>query len=273
MERVAGPYTVFRLTKRNFTTADAVRLVAERLGVPRSAVGVAGLKDKFAVTMQYLTAKGDHKGFSTAHVTLERIGFNKRAITTGDLLGNRFTIRLHGIECPFTQPRDVPNFFGDQRFGKDRKNSLIGKLLLQRTYEQACTLANVHTLPDKARLKFFIHAYQSLLFNSTLEQYRKNHTLRGKRGDILGYDSRPTNRAFFSFSHTLLTEDTLSLASFRFDDLRLMCRGSVRDLAITPQDFSSRKERDTTVVEFFLPKGCYGTVIVDFLLRLTKDQR
>src|SRR5579872_4563407 len=49
----AGDHVFARIEKRGVTTADAVRAISRALGVRDRDVGVAGLKDRHAVTRQW----------------------------------------------------------------------------------------------------------------------------------------------------------------------------------------------------------------------------
>src|SRR6266568_1538643 len=51
----AGPHVYLRVEKRGLTTRDAVRTLARALGVPERDAGFAGMKDKQAVTSQWLS--------------------------------------------------------------------------------------------------------------------------------------------------------------------------------------------------------------------------
>ncbi|HVI93290.1 MAG TPA: tRNA pseudouridine(13) synthase TruD, partial [Anaeromyxobacter sp.] len=51
----AGPHLYLRVEKRGRTTRDALRHLARALGVADRDAGYAGLKDKVAVTTQWLS--------------------------------------------------------------------------------------------------------------------------------------------------------------------------------------------------------------------------
>jgi tRNA pseudouridine13 synthase len=139
----AGEHLLVRLRKRSWTTRDAVSAVARAAGVPVAEIGTAGMKDKHAVTTQWMSLPARRaappeswslpEGMSVVEVT--RHG-NK--LRTGHAKGNRFKIRLTGVEAVDASPTQaeerarsivtalrqggLPNFFGAQRFGHGGRN-------------------------------------------------------------------------------------------------------------------------------------------------------
>src|SRR3989338_8877930 len=52
-----GTYFLYLLKKENMTTKLALQKIAREFRIKESEIGYAGLKDKFAVTEQYITLK------------------------------------------------------------------------------------------------------------------------------------------------------------------------------------------------------------------------
>ncbi len=50
-----GPYTFYRLTKRSLGTLEAIEAICRRWNLAGSQVRYGGLKDRHALTIQYLT--------------------------------------------------------------------------------------------------------------------------------------------------------------------------------------------------------------------------
>ena len=82
-----GPYFYYKLVKKNWNTLDVVREVKSRLKV--RDVGYAGLKDKYAVTTQYISVK-KKINFNLKDVEFEFLGTGKTRIYKGMLEGNKF---------------------------------------------------------------------------------------------------------------------------------------------------------------------------------------
>ena len=54
VRKITGPYTLFLLRKREMTTHSAIEKVSGEFGLNVKEIGYAGLKDRFAVTSQYI---------------------------------------------------------------------------------------------------------------------------------------------------------------------------------------------------------------------------
>jgi tRNA pseudouridine13 synthase len=147
-----GPYPVYRVEKRGMGTLDAAALMERAL---RSRVSFAGLKDKRAVAIQYMGPTSKHSA-SPAEVRdngLRGDLFGRFAspVNRGMLLGNRFRISIksssaHLVECVeeaylTCRNRELPNFFGYQRFGlKGDTNRRVGKAIVRRDFAEAVSL-------------------------------------------------------------------------------------------------------------------------------------
>lgn len=262
-------HTLFVLEKKEMTTEEALGIVAKRLNIPLCYIGYAGLKDKFACTKQFVTVRGEHNGFDEKNIALKKIGYSEKELSVGDLLGNRFVVTLHGVS--FKAKNTVfPNFFGDQRFGAAGDNCIIGKMILQRRYKEVEAIKD--QLLSKDRIKFYIHSYQSFVFNDALKKYMKKNKIEGKKGELIGFDTVPKNKRFYALSMETMKKDSIDKKSFEFRDLKLKCRGATRDLAVRATHFECVTNEKETKLSFFLPKGCYGTVFVEFLLgKIKKD--
>jgi tRNA pseudouridine13 synthase len=169
-----GDHWYVRLAKRERTTADLKRAVADAAQVPEREVGYAGLKDKHAVTTQWLSVPVPHSvppaewQLSEPYRVLE-ITRHANKLRIGHLEGNRFRIRLVGLApearaaapalCERVRQQGIGNYFGPQRFGLD-----------QRNLETALSLLARRRLGPRAgqRGKFLASVIQSELFNRYL---------------------------------------------------------------------------------------------------------
>lgn len=144
-----GDYCVLRITKKNWDTLKLVRKIAKVLRISQKRISFAGTKDKRAVTVQHFSVKGAKKeelqNLNIKDVEIEFLGYSKREIKLGDLLGNFFRIRVHGCENgdrfeeirSELEEKGVPNFFGEQRFGTRFITHEVGKLILQKNFREA----------------------------------------------------------------------------------------------------------------------------------------
>src|SRR5947209_2363129 len=123
-----GPFALYRLTKRSLGTLEAIDAIGRRWKVPREQIAFAGLKDKHALTTQYLTIQGGpQRGLSQANLELDYLGQTKRPIHASDIAANRFVVAVRDLSFAELDAaraalhairRDgLPNYFDDQRFG------------------------------------------------------------------------------------------------------------------------------------------------------------
>ncbi len=167
-----GEHLYLWVEKRGRDTREVVRALARALGVPEGDVGVAGMKDRHAVTRQLLSvpARAEVRlpGFELEGVRVLWARRHGNKLRTGHLRGNRFRLRLRGVKDggaareSFSRlvARGVPNYFGEQRFGRERANADLGKALLlgQRLPRR----------PDRFERRLYLSAFQSRLFNRAL---------------------------------------------------------------------------------------------------------
>jgi tRNA pseudouridine13 synthase len=131
-----GEHQYLRVQKRLLTTPELVRRVARALDINDRDIGYAGLKDKHAVTTQWLSvhtkvAVSPDLNLGEGAKILD-VSRHENKLRTGHLLGNRFTItlvsvheqaleRARAIEGRLRE-RGLPNYFGAQRFGHGGRN-------------------------------------------------------------------------------------------------------------------------------------------------------
>jgi len=141
-----GGHTFFEIRKVGLSTFQAVRTIAHALGVAANRISYAGLKDAQAVTCQVLSVDGIAPEVVMAvqvpnvHILWAKRHNNKLRI--GHLRGNRFTIRIRGVEESLVErcraildvlgQRGVPNRYGPQRFGQRGDSDLLGREVVRR---------------------------------------------------------------------------------------------------------------------------------------------
>jgi tRNA(Glu) U13 pseudouridine synthase TruD len=275
IETVKGPYVLFLLEKNGLNTQDALKIIAKELRIRVADIGYAGLKDKNAITYQYVTIKGIEKEILTDSLKLTKVGYSKNMMSIGDLVANKFEITLHDCKKPENieaiineiKKNGLPNYFGPQRFGINNNNQEIGKLLLTRKFDKVVKMIgcgdNIEKV-TKTRLKFFIHAYQSWIFNEALMYYVKNK----KKIDKLPIIGFGTNKNMIL--KNIMKKEGVSADDFRINELMLTCTGGVRDAFIKVSDITYNIHGKDLKLSFALPKGSYATVL---LKELTKNDK
>jgi tRNA pseudouridine13 synthase len=173
----AGPHLYLHVEKRGRTTRDVLRDLAARLGVSERDAGYAGLKDREAVTTQwlsFLTAR-DPDPAALAGDGLRVLEGSRHAnkLRTGHVRGNRFAVTVRGGELAPARAcaaalaeRGLPNFFGPQRFGADGRNAEVGRAILRGEGTAEARRA----ARDRFLRRLSISAWQSAAFNRWLSE-------------------------------------------------------------------------------------------------------
>lgn len=147
-------HTHFVLIKRNYNTFRAINLLSKKLRVSKKRFGVAGNKDKIAVTAQKVSVWNipiiDLRRIKIKGLVLKNFNYSEKRIQTGNLLGNNFTVKIRDVklskeeiekrvnEFLLQSKKGLPNFFGPQRFGIERNiNHLVGEKIALGKFEDA----------------------------------------------------------------------------------------------------------------------------------------
>ena len=293
-----GKYGIYLLKKTNYNTESAVTEIANQLKINRKRISYAGLKDKIAITTQHISILNPPKNFSFSHpnISLKFLGTSTGPISLGDLEGNKFKITVREIKNKpvIDKTKQIPNYFDNQRFSTH--NHIIGKHLLKREFQQAVNLIlqtdkskinqinkilqknpndfvnALRTIPPKM-LMFYIHAYQSQLFNETVYNYLKTtQNPTQTQIPLIGFGLKAED----DLKHVIdqiLKKENLAPRDFIIREIpELSMEGALRDLFIEIKDLNYEIKNDTktsthiVILEFYLPKGCYATMVVKNLI-------
>jgi tRNA pseudouridine13 synthase len=150
----AGPFALYRMEKRGWTTPDALAALRRRWRIEPRRISYGGLKDRHAATVQYLTIfHGPRRGLHHQDVIVTYLGQTTRPYTSHDIHRNRFALTLRDLSdaakeqatavLPRLTAEGVPNYFDDQRFGSvaGQGQEFIARLLVRGQFEDALRLA------------------------------------------------------------------------------------------------------------------------------------
>ena len=167
-----GPNIYIWIEKLGRTTLDVLLDIARDLHIDRKRMGFAGMKDKKAITRQWICianmdSEEQFKQVEALSGTIHNTEFLKvvrgrKKLRMGQLVGNKFRILVKDIDGMDSEDEEerksaiedaakradailktlektgVPNYFGWQRFGKPRTNThLVGEALIQNDLKEA----------------------------------------------------------------------------------------------------------------------------------------
>ena len=291
-----GEHDYLWIEKTGANTHWVAECLAKHGGVPVRDVGYAGLKDRHAVTRQWFsvrrTASVDWNAFTAEGVVILEKQVHRRKLRRGAHSGNTFRIALRSDDIDanleaienriaIIDQCGVPNYFGEQRFGRGGGNiELCRQLFAGRK------------LPRHKR-GIALSAARSLIFNDILDARVKqgswNTILPGELANLDGsasvfaveevddelvarcnaHDIHPSGSLWglgapqSAFDVAILerevahshAEITAGLSSAGVD-------ASTRPLRLRVRDLRYTLEAGVCWVEFSLPKGGYATTVL-----------
>ena len=93
-----GPHTLYRLEKRGWSTPDALAAVRRRWRIEPRRISYGGLKDRHAVTVQYLTIfHGPRRNLHHQDIFVQYLGHVAAPYTSRDIQANRFRLTLRDL--------------------------------------------------------------------------------------------------------------------------------------------------------------------------------
>ncbi len=298
----AGEHLYLHFEKRGLTTPEAIRRICRALGVEPRAAGYAGLKDRHAVTRQWMSvpcrddARAAALGETVEGVRVLAVARHGNKLRTGHLRGNRFVLRVRDV--PIGREHEVgsvlarlaahgiPNYYGEQRFGRDARNVDDARRWI---------VAGERPPRDPFRRKLLVSALQAELFNEVLaarvtdglladavdgDLLRKEDTgglfttddLADAAARVAAFEVSATGPMFGARMRWPEREArdrearVLEAAGLGAADLERFERdgeGTRRPLRVRPTDVSAESDvAGEVVLRFTLPKGAYATVVM-----------
>jgi tRNA pseudouridine13 synthase len=304
-----GQHLYIRFRKTGLTTRQVVTKVARQLGIKPERIGTAGLKDKDAVTSQWMSVPVhmmgdvDPKSFEEQRLEILECKKHNNKLKVGHLIGNRFKIRIRfcnpgaldraGEIISRIMDRGMVNFYGEQRFGVEGNNIYEGRDIILGKLKK--------DNPFLRRL--FMSSYQSHLFNGyAFARLKAGLAWKVMKGDVLKkvdtggmfVCSEPdTDQKRFDNREIVQTGPMIGFKMKQPEDesadfeqsilqgmnyneevaqgcLKRKIMGTRRPLLVYPWDMSFHEDEAGLVINFSLPKGSFATV---FIREITKPDQ
>lgn len=281
-----GEHLYLSLEKIRLATPEVARWLAACYGVPESAVGYAGLKDKQAVAEQWFSVhtprEADHLP-GRREVRVVSATRHRRKLRRGQLAGNRFRLRLRDVTgdgwpaaLADVRDRGVPNYFGPQRFGVDnlaraREWLALGRRRRGRDF----------------RTGFHLSVLRSFLFNEVLARRVAdgtwNRLLPGdaavplpRPATCAGPDCRVPTGPLWGRGRSAAQGEALAVEQAALEpyaDLRdgLEHAGveqQRRSLVLKAADLQWERHHQDLALDFSLPPGTYATTLLGAVFEL-----
>ncbi len=298
----SGEHLMISVRKTGENTSFVANELAKACGVKSKDVSWAGLKDRHAVTEQWLSVHLPSGGFPNLilfqekYPSIEILAMTRhnKKLRPGDLAGNKFEVTLSEVtdveevvrRLEVVAKQGVPNYFGNQRFGKDGNN-----LNEARRWGRD----NVRTRNQNQR-SLYLSTARSWIFNqivsSRIESGCFDHFVEGDIALLDGEQVLVTAEQVAEFNDKLANGEAQISAALAGDnalptqskalaieqphlnneeDLMKLIRGNRmrhdrRGISLKAQNLSWEVEGNSITLKFALDSGSFATSIVRELI-------
>lgn len=282
-----GEHLMLRVRKNGENTSFVANELAKVCGVKSKDIGWAGLKDRHAITEQWLSVHlpkknvPDFSAFLAQYPSIEIVAtdWHNKKLRPGDLAGNEFEIRLTEVSdveglmerVAKVSESGVPNYFGQQRFGRDGNNVTEAKRWGRE---------NVRTRNQNKR-SLYLSAARSWIFNQIVSKRLEQGCFNSElSGDIL--DEAGLITAALAGDNALPTQDAAMVLEQSIvdgePDLMALIRGNRmrhdrRAIVLKPEALNSDSDGQAVTLSFFLDSGSFATSILRELANVEEVER
>ncbi|WGL17617.1 tRNA pseudouridine(13) synthase TruD [Microbulbifer bruguierae] len=270
-----GEHVYLQIRKRGANTGYVAQQLARLAGVNSNDVGFFGLKDRHAVTTQWFSVwlaqkpEPNWSGIQSEEITLLQHFRGPRKLRRGEHIGNRFKITLRNVRGDLARaeqvlaliPQGVPNYFGEQRFGRDGGNlDLVDRVVAEQ-------VAGKRQRLPRNQKGFALSAARSWLFNQVLaERVRQTNWKQPLEGESEHYSSGPLwGRGRNLAAGQQLALEEAAMAPWQGWQNWLEHNGlsqERRSLVLAPDGFRYQWHEQGLILEFALPPGTFATAVL-----------
>lgn len=270
-----GEHVLLQLEKNGENTAWIARQIALLAKVFERDIGYCGRKDRHAITRQWFSVylpKGPEPDWEQLHsptTKLLKAARHTHKLRRGQHLANHFVIRLRNVsgqQEPLNQrlkqvmSQGVPNYFGEQRFGRQCSNLALAAQLLEQGVR----------IKDRQKKGFALSAARSYLFNLVLaERVRTGLWHQSMEGEVESDNAEPNaplwGRGRLQSSGALRTLEDSVLEPWKVWCERLEYQGlkqERRSTMLTPVNGAWTWENNDLILNFSLPVGTFATSVI-----------
>lgn len=295
-----GKFFYFLLKKKNRNTLDVVKEISRRLNIKERQIGFAGNKDKQAITEQVLSVLYQYKNkvlqMDVKECNITPLGFGNEPISLGDLKGNYFEIVVRNVDKKFKSKTitHIHNYFDTQRFGTNNKD--IGKFLIKKRFKEAAQLIKDKKVDDYLQkypndavgalkqisirmLRFYIHAYQSWLWNETLTMFLGQADSNSEI-PLVGFGTELDDGKLDEIIRRLMSKEQITTKDFIIRAIpEISVEGGMRKAIVDvnnlvmgqPELDELNRGQMKIKLSFSLSKGSYATMVVKSLFIISND--
>lgn len=300
-----GQHAYALVEKRGLTSNELV-IALKRRGVPQRDVGIAGLKDKFAVTSQWISVPVQHEKRLESldeeeGVKVLEMSRHRNKLGTGHLHGNKFSILVRNPQGDWQQALTalterlstigVPNYFGPQRFGRFNTNVVDGLRLVRggrvpgnkRFHRLLISALQSHLFNWLLKSRIEAGLYQSVIAGDMAKKHDTGGVFLVEDGDeespralrleisatlpLFGERVKPSEGKVGEMESAVLERFGMTREDFR------SVSGDRRISRLVPDGLSAEAKDDGFLLRFSLPKGAFATAVLREIMKTDVDSR
>lgn len=298
-----GEHLWLYIEKRDLTTAMVMKALARLCEASPQGVGYSGMKDRVAVTRQWLSVQlpgreaptGLAESLAERGVRVLEMVRHPRKLKRGVHRANRFRLRLTGavvsdaafaVRWERLLERGVANYFGPQRFGPDGRNLLRARSLLARGWRKrddrdGMLLSAARSFLFNEQLAERIHegSWDRLLagevanLDGTASQFTVESLDAGLEGRAARLDLHPSG-VLWGTGVSVARDEALAREARLASRFPALCAGleaagvrlGRRPLRLRLVEASLERGEDELWLAFTLPRGAFATAVLRELI-------
>ena len=292
-----GEHLWLKIEKDGSNTDWVAQQLARHAGLKSMAVSYAGMKDRHAVTTQWFSLHlpgmedPDFSDLISDEFKILEQHRHDRKLKRGALSGNKFQLRITQLTGNLLELENrllkikqfgVPNYYGEQRFGRDMGNLLKAERMFKGELKKL----------KKQHRGLYLSSARSWIFNQLLSQRIQQSTwLEPIQGDVfmlngksacfaedvndeirerLGNAEINLTGCLWGEGESMATADALALEKSIADEFKSLAEGlesarlnqERRALRLMPNNLSWEIKADVLELEFDLPSGAFATMVL-----------
>lgn len=292
-----GEHLWLKIEKDGSNTDWVAQQLAKFAELKPMAVSYAGMKDRHSVSTQWFSlhlpglSDPDFSCLENDEFKILQMSRHNRKLKRGALSGNHFNIRvtelsgeLQGLEAALQKIKlnGVPNYYGEQRFGRQMGNLTKAEKLFNRELKKV----------KKMHRGLYLSAARSWIFNQVLSRrIQAQNWLTPLPGDVFMLNGKSAcfaqdlseeisqrllnkeinlTACMWGEGLSMATQEVLQLENATAEEFKHFAEGlesarlkqERRALRLVPGNLSWDISGDTLQLEFDLPPGTFATMVL-----------
>ncbi len=292
-----GEHLWLKVEKDGANTDWVAQQLARHAGLKSIAVSYAGMKDRHAIATQWFSlhlpgmADPDFSGLISDEFKIIKQIRHNRKLKRGALSGNRFKIRMSDLEADVDilnerlskiQQNGVPNYFGEQRFGRQMGNLIKAEKMFNRELKKI----------SKQHRSLYLSSARSWIFNQILSaRIQHENWLTPIAGDVFMLNGKSAcfvddmsdelsqrlqakdiniTACLWGEGESMATAETFDLEQSVAKDFDVFSKGledarlkqERRSMRLVPENMQWQINKDSLDIQFQLPAGTFATMVL-----------